>query len=262
MPESKVLPCFKTHYSICRSILTLEDSPKKPNAPVSALQLAKEAELSEVVLVEDSFSGFLEALKNSKSLKLKLVFGLRLFLTESIKDKTPDAVCKRSKIVIFVKNTDGYNDLCRIWSLAASEGLFSGRIRESKTPHIDYANLERLWTKNLKLVIPFYDSFLHMNVLDCGNCVPSFSKIQPVFFREDNDLPFDYILNYKLDAFIKDNPYEVIKAKSIFYENEEDFTAYLTMRCINNRSTLESPDLDHMCSNKFSFESWKEANNV
>jgi len=42
----------------------------------------------------------------------------------------------------------------------------------------------------------------------------------------------------------------------------EDFKAYLTFRCINNRTTLNKPNLEHMCSTEFSFESWKEAESV
>ena len=256
--EYNTLACFKSHYSLGRSILTLSDSKKEENSPVSVFALAKEAGLNEVVLVEDSFSGFLEAFKNAKAVKLKLIFGIRLFLTESIKDKTAEAVCKRSKVIVFMKNTDGYADLCRIWTLAASEGLFSGVSRETKSPHIDYANLKRLWTKNLSLAVPFYDSFLYVNTFGCGTCVPDFSSIEPVFFKEDNNLPFDQVLQSKLDNYLSTHKYQSMNAKSIYYERRDDFIAYLTARCINNRSTLEKPDLDHMGSDEFCFESWKE----
>jgi DNA polymerase III alpha subunit len=50
----------------------------------------------------------------------------------------------------------------------------------------------------------------------------------------------------------------IVKTKSIFYKNEEDFKAYLTFKCINKRTTLSKPNIDHMCSNEFSFESWNE----
>ena len=218
--------------------------------------------MDEVVLVEDNFSGFLEAFKNSKAAKKKLIFGIRMWLTESIKDKTSEAVCKRSKIIVFMKNTDGYGDLCRIWTLAASDGLFSGKSQEAKTPHIDYLNLKKLWTKNLSLAVPFYDSFLYANTFGCGTCVPDFSSIEPVFFREDNNLPFDQILHSKLEKYLSTNGYPIVEAKSILYDTKDDFLAYLTARCINNRSTLEKPELDHMGSNEFCFESWKEVNNV
>lgn len=260
MPD--ILPLFKSHYSVSRSILTLDSSEKIPNSPVSVFSLAKEADLKELVLVEDSFSGFLEAFKNAKAAKIKLIFGIRMSVTEDMLDKTPESIPKRSKIIVFVKNTEGYSDLCRIWSLAASIGLHSGRSQEKKSPHIDYSNLKRLWTKNLKLAIPFYDSFLYINVLTCGACVPDFSFTEPTFFREDNEIPFDQLLHAKLDKYISEAGRELVDAKSIYYENREDFVAYLTARCINNRSTLDCPDLNHMCSDNFCFEAWKEAQSV
>jgi hypothetical protein len=48
------------------------------------------------------------------------------------------------------------------------------------------------------------------------------------------------------------------ETKSIYYKNRDDFLAYLTFRCINNRSSLEKPNIDHMCSDEFCFESWME----
>jgi DNA polymerase III alpha subunit len=262
MTDFKVLPLWKSHYSIGKSILTLENSEKKPHSPVSIISLAKEAGLGELVLVEDNFSSFLEAFKNAKAAKMKLIYGIRMFVTESLADMTPASVCKRSKIIIFIRNTEGYGDLCRIWSLAASQGLFSGVSQQAKVPHIDYPTLKKLWTKNLQLAVPFYDSFLYMNTLSCGSCVPDFSSIEPVFFREDNNMPFDQFLQTRLTEYLATNKYQEIAAKSIFYENRDDFIAYLTARCINNRSTLENPDLDHLCSDDFCFEAWKEAANV
>ena len=41
------------------------------------------------------------------------------------------------------------------------------------------------------------------------------------------------------------------------FKDEKDFKSYLTFRCINNRTTLDKPNFEHMCSDKFSFESWK-----
>jgi hypothetical protein len=55
-----------------------------------------------------------------------------------------------------------------------------------------------------------------------------------------------------------DNKYEIIKSKTIYYKSKEDFGAYLTHRCISKRTSLEKPNFDGMCSNEFSYESYKE----
>ena len=56
------LPLFKSHFSIGKSILTL-DSPKideNADSPDSVFDIAEEGELDKVVLIEDSFMGFLK----------------------------------------------------------------------------------------------------------------------------------------------------------------------------------------------------------
>lgn len=254
------LPCFKSHYSFGKSILTVDSPQEDESGPISILSLAQKSNLQEVVLVEDNFSSFLEAFKNTKALGLKLVYGIRMFVTESVEENSPDFVCKRSKIVVFMKNTDGYRDLCRIWSFAASEGLFSGVSREAKSPHIDYKHLKKFWSKNLMLAVPFYDSFLYMNTLNSGACVPDFSFTSPVFFCEDNDLPFDQILQSRLEEYLSKTKEECLPVQSVFYNRKNDFIPYLTARCINNRSTLEKPDLEHMSSDNFCFEAWEDKN--
>ena len=75
---------------------------------------------------------------------------------------------------------------------------------------------------------------------------------------EDNDLPFDYLVKEKVERYCEDNKFDTLSTKSIYYENKEDFKAYVTFKCINNRTTLENPRFDHLCSNEFSFESWEE----
>ena len=60
------------------------------------------------------------------------------------------------------------------------------------------------------------------------------------------------------DKYVELNKFKTQETKSIYYAEEKDFKAYLTFRCINNRSTLDKPNLDHMCSSKFSFETWRK----
>ena len=156
------------------------------------------------------------------------------------------------KYIIFAKNEDGYNDLVKIYSLAAKQGFYY-------YPRTDFKNLKKLWTKNLKLCIPFYDSFIFNNTLEGSLCIPEFDFTEPTFFVESNNLPFDNIVLDRISKFAG-SKYEIIKTQSIYYKMKRDFKAYLTFRCINNRSTLNKPGLDHLCSDEFSFESWKEKN--
>tara|TARA_Y100001938_G_scaffold145017_1_gene220835 strand:- start:891 stop:1646 length:756 start_codon:yes stop_codon:yes gene_type:complete len=246
------IPLFKSHYSLGKSILTLE----KPEdilqgGPDSIIKLCKDSNLDEMFLVDDSMSGFLEAFVNSKEEKIKLNFGLRITICEDIKNKSESSLETNSKYIIFCKNKNGYERLIKIYTLAAKEGFYYH-------PRIDFTRLKELWDeKDLLMCIPFYDSFLHNNFLKGKAAMPDFSFMNPTFLIEDNNIPFDYLIEDRIKKYVKKG-YETVKAKSIFYANKKDFKAYITFRCINSRTTLDKPNLDHMCSNEFSLESWKE----
>ena len=246
-----MIPLFKSHYSLGRSILTLEDKSEEDGYPDSIIQISKNNNLKEICLVEDNMSSFLEAYTNTKSNNIKLNYGLRVSVTESIEDKTEESRQKTSKIIIFSRNKNGYEILTKIFSTAAKKGFYY-------EPRVDYNLLKTNWTEDLILGIPFYDSFIFNNTLKNYICIPQLNFTKPVAFTEDNDLPFDDIILKKIQRYAKENDIEIFKAKSIYYKNKKDFKTYLTFRCINNRSILNKPELEHMSSDAFSFESYLE----
>jgi DNA polymerase-3 subunit alpha len=245
-----MIPLFKSHYSLGRSILTLEDKPETDEYPDSIIQIAKENKLSEIFLVEDNMSSFLEAYTNTKNNNIKLNYGLRVSVTENISDKTDESRLKNSKFILFFKNKKGYELLTKLFSIAAKDGFYY-------EPRLDYSTIEKNWTEDLILAIPFYDSFIFNNTLKNTICVPQLNFTKPIVFIEDNDLPFDLIVKEKMLSFAEKNDLEVFNTKSIYYNSKKDFKTYLTFRCINNRSILNKPELDHMTSNEFCFESVK-----
>jgi DNA polymerase-3 subunit alpha len=243
-----MIPLFKSHYSLGRSILTLEDKDEKDDYPDSIIQICKENKMKELYLVEDNMSSFLEAYSNCRKNKIKLNYGLRISVTESMSDKSEESKTKSSKIILFFKNKEGYQQLTKLYSIAAKEGFYY-------EPRLDYETISKNWTDDLILCIPFYDSFIFNNTLKNSLCIPQFDFTKPIFFIEDNDLPFDSLVKQKALSFAEKNGLKIYKAQSIFYNLREDFKAYLTFRCINNRSILNKPNLDHMSSNEFCFES-------
>jgi len=246
-----MIPLFKSHYSLGRSILTLEDKSEVDDYPDSIIQIAKENKLKELFLVEDNMSSFLEAYTNTRNNNIKLNYGLRITITESIEDKSEESRSKNSKVIIFFKNNEGYSLLTKLYSKASKEGFYY-------EPRLDYKTLAENWSDDLLLCIPFYDSFIYNNTLKNFICVPNFSFTKPIVFIENNDLPFDVIVKNKMFNFIKENNLEVFMVKSVYYKNKKDFKSYLTFRCINNRTTLNKPEIEHMSSDSFSFEEWKK----
>lgn len=245
-----ILPLFKTHYSLGKSILNLSLVDNEAEESDSVFSILKENNLNELILVEDGMTGFLEAYKHSNELGIKLIFGLRLTICSDIENKTSDSLKTNNKIIIFIKNNNGYLKLIKIFTLSARTGFYY-------EPRIDYKNLKKLWNDDdLMLAIPFYDSYIFKNILEGGVCVPEFEFTEPTYFLESNDLPFDEIIEKKILKVAK----ETQKTQSIYYKNKKDFKAYLTFRCINNRSTLDKPELQHMTSDEFCTEGWREKN--
>jgi len=235
--------------------LTLEkmDSSQE-GGPDSIVDIAFENNINKIFLIEDSMSGFLQAHKNLSENDIKLVFGLRVTMCPDMEDKSEDSRSKSAKYIILCKNTGGYNRLIKIATDSSKLGFYY-------VPRIDFRTLKKYWCDDdLQLCIPFYDSFIYQNLLTSSMCVPNFDFTEPVFFLEQNSLPFDYLLKEKVESFCANNEYNVVKTKSIYYKNKKDFKAYLTFRCINKRSSLSKPELDHMCSNEFCIESWRTQN--
>tara|TARA_R110000868_G_scaffold166551_1_gene400585 strand:- start:152 stop:844 length:693 start_codon:yes stop_codon:yes gene_type:complete len=226
-------PLFKTHFSIGRSILRLNDVER----------IAKKNNLEYIYFVEDSMTGFPAALK---LLGDRMRFGLRLSIFNE--DENPES---ESKIIAFADGDEGCKDLYKLCTQSFDEKI--------KTPWENF--------KNLKFAVPFYDSFLHKNLTTFSNCMPRLPK-DIHFLLERNDLPFDYLIEQKVRAYVLSNSHlykeENMKlVKSIYYENKRDIEAFQTYKCICNRqpgrqANLSNPRLDHFGSDSFCIESWEE----
>jgi hypothetical protein len=245
-----MIPVFKSNFSIGRSILTLdlpESCPDEDGAD-SILQIAKENDLNQIVLVEDSMIGFLEAHKATKNLNIHLIYGLRLNCCNDVFDEKKEQ--SRHKVIVFAKNDNGCKLLNKIYSRAFCD--HSG--------YVDCKILMELWDKNsLKLVIPFYDSYIHNNSFGFGTCLPNFIFTSPHYFVERNNLPCDSLLEGRV-AEVEKNPTLV---KTILYKKKKDVFAFQTYKCLTNRSfgketSLSSPNLNHFGSDEFCWESYLE----
>lgn len=248
----EVLPLFKTSYSsIGRSILTLDDTDEiNDNSTVSVFAICKKHKLKELFLVEDSMQGFLKAYINSQKHGLNLRYGIRISICPSIAKKRIEDRKESSKIVVFAKNTRGAQKLIKIYSRACQEG-FNG------TARVDPDLLSQYWDEDdLFLCVPFYDSFIFVNTVQHGMSFPDLKKFKPTFFTEDNDLPFDSVVEDAVVSYADIAKEDVQPVQSIYYYKKDDFLAYLTFRCINKRSDLSCPRLDHMGSELFCFENY------
>jgi DNA polymerase III alpha subunit len=249
-----MIALFKSHSSILRSILTL-DSPENdrdPDLPDSIIDIALNGKLKELVLVEDTMSSFLQANVACRKAGLKLIFGYRVSFYGNLEDKQEES----HKNIIFAKNKAGYNKLIELATFAAYNNF-------EKEARLTYENLHSFWDDNLALAIPFYDSFLHKNLLCGGMCIPDFGNIKPTLFIEDNNIPFDYLIRDSVLNYSSKFGFKTENAKSIYYKNRDDFEAFMTLKCLNRKMfgsgrTLECPNFDHLSSSEFCWESYVE----
>lgn len=243
MPD--VIPFFKTHNSIGKSILTVSD----------VFRLAENNSLESVVLIEDMMIGFPEALRLSKKAGIKLIYGIRFDICNSLEESYEDIVSSRCKMIAIMKNDDGYKDLIKLYT----------SVHTNDKKCIDYKILRDIWdgSPNIDFGLPFYDSFIAKNCLTLSNCLPDFGIKSPFVCVENNCHPFDDIVQDRVKQYCSINENRIVFCKSIYYENYDDFDSYTVYRLICGRSvygnsTLDKPNLPHFGSNKFCFEDWKE----
>ncbi len=249
----KVLPLFSSNFSL-NSVLTL-DAPEDvlENGPQSIIRICKDNNLDTLFLVENNFSGFLKALDACKISKINLNFGIKFVVCNDITDKSNESLSTEHKLIIFARNDKGYKILNKLYSIAATDGFYY-------IPRLDYDNILKLYDENLlNMTNPFYDSFLHRNLLSYSKCLTS--NVVKQFFIESNNLPFDGLIREAIENYRRtDANIELLPMQSISYNNRCDFKQYMSYRAIKKRTTLSKPNLDHCSSNEFCFEKWKEVN--
>lgn len=247
-----MLPIFRSNYSLT-SVLTLdpytEKNSREENRPDSIFDICKDYDLQDVFIVDNTLTGLVEAYENAKKANLNLRFGYRVSICQDMTNKTSESELTESKFIIFsIKNS--FNDLIKLHNISSTDGIYNGR------PRLDYKTLKENWTKNLALAIPFYDSYVYYNLLYGRQCVPELDFTDPTYFIENNGLPFDGLLINHINETVKDH--EIIPSKTIYYRERKDFKAYMTYRCILNRTTFQKPELRHFGSQEFCMEAWKE----
>lgn len=250
---TNILPIFSTHYGFTHSsILTLEEAGKtKAGNPVSICDLAKDYNLKHVVIVDETIGGFIEAYKNLSKIGVQLVFGVKMCVCADETDKSDESVKTESNVIIFANNSQGYKDLIRIYNRAWTTNHY-------KLGRTSWRQMKELWTNNLSLALPFFSSFIARNLLTFSNVVPDF-PVKPTVFREiDSGLPFAQLIDDATIQFANQQGFTVQPVKSIYYQSAADYDAYTTFRAIGNRAEFGRPNVDHMCSDQFSFEAWRK----
>ena len=248
-----LVPFFVSDHSIGESILTIDDESEiNTKKPASIVAISETYALPVTYVVERGMSSYWKLYSAfSKRPKLKLAFGVKIDICAN---PTAEEKTDVSSLIIFLKNTQGYYDMIKMYSEASLRN-------KSKSPILSWEMLSEFITPNLLVVVPFYSGFLARNTLRL-NCsiLPNFGKIKPVFTLENHDIPFDSVIEGITKSFCTTNGYETLNTHHIYYYLNQHVSAHQAFLCIDKRSHLEKPNLESYCSDQFSFESYLQRN--
>lgn len=251
--NGNIIPLFYDQSSF-KSILTFE-AKEGTTGPRSIVALCKENGIKNCVAISKNFSTFLDAWKNLKAIDVKLIWGIEFTFCDDAKTHTDESRNNEHKVIIFMKDKNGYEDLLKIYTACHANP-------ENKyyVQRFDFKQLKPLWTDNLILALPFFDSFIARNLLTYNSAiVPDFSFAKPIIFREvGSNLPFEHLIHGAVDRYVKDAGLETFDAKTIYYKERADFRAYSVYRAIMNKELHSKPNLEHFGSQEFCWENYKE----
>lgn len=262
MPE--VIPIFTSDASLGKSILTTDDAKDiKEDAPISIFSIAKAHNLDKIYIVDNSMVSFMPSYKQANKLGKQLIFGMKFIINSNPSDKSEKSTYSDSNVIVWIKNSAGYQDLIRLYSVinGTPENYFWDRFNSKVLYRGAWDVLQRFVTDNLVLTIPFYDSFLYKNLLTYGAIsVPEFGKLKPSFILEDHNLPFDALLRKSVNHYCQEHNYTCFEGHSIYYYKKADVRAFQMLKCISGRTSFEMPNMEYFCQDTFSFESYLERN--
>lgn len=224
----------------------------RKRGPVSLCDLAKEEGLKKLYLVDANMVNFKTAQKNLQEVGCQLVFGLKIVVCEDMADKSEASFKTESKVIVWMAG-DGsadYQALINLETKAAQDGFYY-------VPRLDWKTLKAMWHPQLLLALPFYSSFLAKNTLTFASIVPAL-PCQPILLMEDNELPFDGLLNSAVVRYAAANGIVPQAAQTIYYKTREDAKKWLVWRAILGRQSFDKPQMDHCCSREFCWEHFKE----
>lgn len=255
-----ILPIWHDH-GAKRSTLVYwtDDKELTPHGPKSIVKLCQEIGLKQCVAVSDTFSTFIEAYKAFDKVGIQYVFGLDLIVGGDLSIKSDDGKKLESKVTIFIRNSQGYQDLIKLFTDCHTnpDRKVNGRI--SSYYRYDWGALKKMWTDNLSLALPFFDSPIARNSTVWGSqIIPDF-PVLPILFREvAAQHPMEQTINAALDEFNKDGRCVEQRVKNIYYARRADLKANMMYRTIHRKSSFAKPELEFFCSPEFCVESFLE----
>ena len=247
-----MIPLIKSHFSVGKSLIQdtniRTDKENEPDQPTTVEGILKETGWKKLFVTDDSTAGFYPLYEVAKKAGAQLIFGWRVTIVD---DGTRLEKQNGSKILIFVKSEKGWKALIKLATKAQTDFFF-------EEPRLDWNALHAGWNEDLTLALPHYDSFLDLNNRTSRQSIPDFRGLKPFVFIEDNDLPFDALIEEKSREYAKEFNLDIVDTKTIYYGKRED-AIFLSARKLMDRKTygggtIEEPNLEYFSSCEFCLE--------
>ena len=249
-----MIPIFRSHFSYGKSILNIDSKDYykiNKSSPENIFSICVHHGLTDLYLADSSMGGFVQAYKISQKLGIKLHFGYQLICCDDVNDKSESSLRSESKVIVWLKNGSAYSDLCSFYTESNVRNFYY-------VARCDYRSLTQLSPDNFLITVPFYNSFIHKNLLLNGKCVPDWNGRSVGMHIENHSLPFDGILKSGVEKYLANAIHFRVDSHSVFYYKRDDILPYQARRCIHERTTLNEPRLDHFGSDEFGFDSFLE----
>lgn len=257
--NTEIVPLFSTSQSLGDGgIFTVEKAGAaeklgRKYGPVSLCDLAKQNDLKRIHIVETKLGSFMEAEKNLRSIGCAMHFGFKVVVCDDMNDKSEASLKTESNVIIWpaVDTETVYERFIGIASKAATDGFYY-------RPRIDWKTIKAMWSDDLLISLPFYSSFLAKNSLTFATISPDL-PCKPLVHREVGQfLPFDCVINNSIDRYVSSTGAEVQNVKTVYYKRRRDSKQFQVYRCDMNGTKWDKPNMDHMSSSEFSWESYCE----
>lgn len=206
-----------SHFSMMLAVGTVKDH----------LKAAKAAGHTGIALTDNgSMAGCIQLYNLSKENNFPCALGVNLYITEDIDTKDPEN--KYERLIVFAKNWKGYQNLCRLVSIASTVDHVYYRPRISYQELFDHK--DGLVVSTSDIASPWGSAIL--------NGTGRETELLETFKREfGEDLFIEISLadqsmrwNKDLKVFIKDDDkQEVVNKRMLTLANEYNIKAYLTM---------------------------------
>jgi DNA polymerase III alpha subunit len=256
--NNQIIPIWKTHASVGKSILTYEDEEDiSDSAPVSVIAIAKKHNLKQLIVIDNSFLAFPNLYKACKKHEIQLIFGLNFTICNDVAQKDEASLSNNCRVSVLMKNSNGYKDLIKLNDAinGSSESFYY-------TPRGDWNVIKKYMTDNLLLMIPPHNNFIHINLLRNGKSIPDFGNLKPIMTFCNIELPYTQILNPAIKTYAQNNNFELQEVWPVYYYKKDDFKAYSTFRAIHEREKFNSPNIDFFTNPEFCIESYLERSNL